>query len=170
MDIGEQVLKMIFLGSKGCGKTTIASILTGSYNFTTKDYKMTQGVDLFEKKFSMGDRAVNVLLVDTSGHPLYSWLVDQVSHETNAALIYCFDTTDRESFDALEKIVNNTAVKTGVVVGCKSDLSMRRAVPNHIAEQFAAKYHMNFVSTSTRISTAEMESLFHDVIGKYLDF
>lgn len=73
----------------------------------------TQGVDVFEKRFTMGDRYVDVLLVDTSGHQLYSWLVDRIC-DTDGIFVFCFDSTDKQSFDALERIVNNTTVKTGV--------------------------------------------------------
>uniref|UniRef100_A0A915BAF0 Uncharacterized protein n=1 Tax=Parascaris univalens TaxID=6257 RepID=A0A915BAF0_PARUN len=148
-------------GSQGCGKTTIANILTGSYNFSTREYKMTLGVDVFEKRFTMGDRYVDVLLVDTSGHQLYSWLVDRVC-DTDGIFVFCFDSTDKQSFDALERIVNNTTVKTGVVVGCKWDLTMRQVIPLDIAEQFAAHNNMQFISASA-VSISEISSLFYRI-------
>lgn len=160
------IRKIIFLGSVRVGKSTIVKILTGKYNFNTKDYEMTQGIELHDKTFVTDGHVVDTVLVDTAGHELYRWLVKAIC-DPNAFFVLCFDLINRDSLRAVETLMEGLEVRRGVLVGCKSDLASRHAVSLSAAKETAAKNNLELLITSTRMTTAEMESLFRDSIQDY---
>ncbi|VDN19006.1 unnamed protein product, partial [Gongylonema pulchrum] len=142
------VHNQLFLGTVRVGKSTVVKILAGKYNFTTKDYEMTQGIELHDKTFVIDGHTVDTVLVDTAGHELYYWLVRPIC-DPSAFFVLCFDLTNKDSFHAVEALTKELDIRKGALVGCKSDLVSRHVVSLAAAEELAAKNNLKLLLTST---------------------
>uniref|UniRef100_A0A915PL96 GTP-binding protein n=1 Tax=Setaria digitata TaxID=48799 RepID=A0A915PL96_9BILA len=129
------------------GKSTIIKILTGKYNFTNKDYEMTQGVELYDKTLESYGHTMDVVLVDTAGHQLYKWLLNSICDE-NAFYALCFDFTNKDSLGVLQAHFEQLKIKKSVLIGCKYDLQSRHTISLADAEEFATNNNLKLHLTS----------------------
>lgn len=67
---------------------------------------------MFEKTILIDGTSVNLLVIDTSGHNLYDWLIKEI-YDDKLHVILCFDMTNKESFDRIEKIIKEFSIKKG---------------------------------------------------------
>ncbi|MCP9266422.1 hypothetical protein DINM_021972 [Dirofilaria immitis] len=73
--------KNSIFGSNSSWQSTIVKILTQKFNFNSKDYEMTQGVELYDKALDVCGHTVDTVLIDTAGHELYKWIVRPICDE-----------------------------------------------------------------------------------------
>ncbi|CAG9539223.1 unnamed protein product [Cercopithifilaria johnstoni] len=155
-----------FSGAVRVGKSTIVKILTGKYNFDSKDYEMTQGIELYDKALEVCGHTVDTVLVDTAGHELYKWIVKPVCDE-NAFYALCFDLTDKDSLATLKAYLEELRIQKSVLIGCKCDLQSRHAISLSAAEEFAINNNLKLHLTSTMTTSTELEKLFYNSITDY---
>uniref|UniRef100_A0A1I7W2T6 Ras-related protein Rab-24 n=1 Tax=Loa loa TaxID=7209 RepID=A0A1I7W2T6_LOALO len=137
-----------FSGAIRVGKSTIVKILTRKYNFSSKDYEMTQGVELYDKALEVCGHTMDTVLVDTAGHELYKWIVKSVCDE-NAFYALCFDFTNKDSLDILKAYLEEMSIQKSVLIGCKFDLQSKHAISLSAAEEFAINNNLKLHLTST---------------------
>ncbi|KAK6110124.1 Ras family protein [Brugia pahangi] len=158
--------KIIFLGAVRVGKSTIVKILTRKFNFNSKDYQMTQGVELHDKALEVCGHTVDTVLVDTAGHELYKWVVKPVCDES-AFYALCFDLTNKDSLNILKAYLEELSIQKSVLIGCKFDLQSRHAISLSTAEEFAINNNLKLHLTSMMTTSTEMEELFYSSITDY---
>ncbi|KAM3727012.1 Intraflagellar transport protein [Dirofilaria immitis] len=160
------IQKIVFLGAIRVGKSTIVKILTQKFNFNSKDYEMTQGVELYDKALDVCGHTVDTVLIDTAGHELYKWIVRPICDE-NAFYALCFDLTNKDSLDIIKGYLEELNIQRSVLIGCKFDLQSRHAISLSAAEEFAVNNNLKLHLTSTRTTSTEMEELFYSSIMDY---
>ncbi|EFO26476.1 hypothetical protein LOAG_02012 [Loa loa] len=155
-----------FSGAIRVGKSTIVKILTRKYNFSSKDYEMTQGVELYDKALEVCGHTMDTVLVDTAGHELYKWIVKSVCDE-NAFYALCFDFTNKDSLDILKAYLEEMSIQKSVLIGCKFDLQSKHAISLSAAEEFAINNNLKLHLTSTMTTPTELEELLYNSIMHY---
>lgn len=102
---------------------------------------MTVGADATLKAFPVPDTdtSVELFVVDTGGHPIYSELAPKY-WKSSCAVVVVFDVSSKASFEAVPKwvkmfkdAVNDGRKVTGVLIGNKTDL--RATHPNCISTE-----------------------------------
>jgi Ras-related protein Rab-23 len=137
----DTTLKVIVVGDGQVGKTSM--ITRFAKGIFTNEYKKTIGVDFLEKKLfidSIGEE-VTFLLWDTAGQEEYD-AITRAYYKGAGACILAFSTTDRTSFDNIEKWYKKVTDECGniviVLVQNKVDL-MDNAVMEARDVEFIAK-------------------------------
>jgi Ras-related protein Rab-23 len=137
----DTTLKVIVVGDGQVGKTSM--ITRFAKGIFTNEYKKTIGVDFLEKKLfidSIGEE-VTFLLWDTAGQEEYD-AITRTYYKGAGACILAFSTTDRASFDHIEKWYQKVVDECGhiviVLVQNKVDL-MDDAVMDAREVEFLAK-------------------------------
>lgn len=98
----ETTVKVIVVGNGQVGKTSM--ITRFAKGIFTNEYKKTIGVDFLEKRMylsSIGEE-ITFLLYDTAGQEEYD-AITRAYYKGAGACILAFSTTDRASFEAIEK-------------------------------------------------------------------
>ena len=102
--------KVVFLGDMSVGKTSV--IARFMYNSFDKQ-EHTIGIDFLSKSMTLDDgRSVRLQLWDTAGQERYRSLISGYIRESNAAVVI-YDTTCRQSFDSIEKWVEDVRKMCG---------------------------------------------------------
>ncbi|VDP14879.1 unnamed protein product [Onchocerca flexuosa] len=142
-----------FSGAVRVGKSTIVKILTGKHNINSKNYEMTQGVEMYDKTLKIYGQTVDTVLVDTAGHELYKWIARPICDE-NAFYALCFDLTNKDSLGILKAYLEELNIQRSVLIGCKFDLQSRHAISLSTAEKFAINNNLklHLISTVTFIT------------------
>jgi GTPase SAR1 family protein len=159
----EYFIRCVMLGAENTGKHTL---INASFPGSVKPYPRTS-VDLFTKE--------KVQFKTTKKYHFWTRTLGETSETTEAiwktyykwanAFVFVYDTTNKESFEALENAVESVMRVVprekffGILVGTKSDLSQEKAVDSKLALDFKQKYNLNhFVETNSSIEkeTAQM--------------
>lgn len=127
---------------------------------------MTLGVELHQKTVQIPDssEAVELLLVDCSGRSLYQQLLTQVI--TPSAAIIAYDVTNPASLNSVAdwwKIAQQTAkpepLVTGILLACKSDLTIRRKVTQKSGHELARRLGLVYMESSAK-ENLQVEEIF----------
>lgn len=111
----DTTLKVIVVGDGQVGKTSM--ITRFAKGIFTNEYKKTIGVDFLEKTLfidSIGEE-VTFLLWDTAGQEEYD-AITRTYYKGAGACILAFSTTDRTSFDNVEKWYKKVTDECGNIV------------------------------------------------------
>jgi GTPase SAR1 family protein len=86
-----------------------------------KNYKKTVGVDFFQKRIELNeDTNVSLQLWDIDGTAISGKMLDTYVHDANA-IVYVFDITSQESFQALEYWMSEVALQTKIPAGSEKE-------------------------------------------------
>lgn len=170
----DYLLKIVVLGARGCGKTSIADsmVKTGRRD----EYVPTIGVDfrsysmLFRKK-----HRVKMHIWDTSGDPSFRQIIESYCSGVASALIV-FDVTNRDSFDNAYQRAADFRRSTNCrghkhpmfLVANKTDLSNRRVVSKEEGIQLADELGLRYMETSA-ISEMNTDELRELVVSRIFD-
>ncbi|PRP83550.1 small rab-related GTPase [Planoprotostelium fungivorum] len=161
----ETAVKVLVVGNGGVGKSSlIRKFCKGQF---TDQYKKTIGVDFLEKQQfvkSIGEN-VTMMVWDTAGE-VQSFRMDLKSSigqeefdagltsEGAGAAVLAFSTTDRDSFDTIEKWKGKVEAECGNIAMCliqnKVDLIDRSVMTTDEAEELAARLKLKFFRTSVK--------------------
>jgi len=156
-------LHVALLGDSTVGKTALCTALVSGN--AQKLYSMTLGAEHHVKSIRVPDTDVSIELhiVDTGGHPIYSKLRPQFAAGSQL-LCFVYDVTSRSSFQTVQLLLRE-ALNTfmiekipegrpdpnrpiGVLVANKSDLRDYSQVSVSEAQEFAIANGLAFFETS----------------------
>jgi len=157
--------KIVFLGDQGVGKTSI--IKRFIYDTFDESNAATIGVDLISKTVTLQSKTIRLNLWDTAGQEKFRCLIPGYIRDAGVAIIV-YDITKPESFDHVKSWVDEVkeARKEEVliaVIGCKSDLSDERQVPDSEGKKIAQEYNGLFKEVSAK-SGANIQEFFQDLV------
>jgi len=112
------------------------------------------GVDFKTKDIIVNDKKVKIQIWDTAGHERFRTITTSYYRGAHG-IVTVFDLTDRDSFDHIEKWLDeiNKYAKENVMrflIGNKSDLVDQRKVAYEEARALANKLNIYYVETSAK--------------------
>ncbi len=174
----EYVIKMVFLGQPGVGKTGIWMTYRDGKSLEEMGYTGTKngdrslpttiGVEFAASRIKIGDHRVLLMLHDTAGQERYASIsLSYVRGANGVVLVY--DVTDRSSYDKVHywyAHVQNRCIEGEeplvLLIGNKCDLAEHhRAVPTEEARAKAELLHYFFFETSAFKNTNVQEAINH---------
>jgi Ras-related protein Rab-23 len=166
----ETSLKIIVVGNGQVGKTSLATRY--AKGVMTDNYKKTIGTDFMEKDLILKGtgETVKLMLWDTAGQEMFSELTRQY-YRGAGAVIYVFSTTDRESFNEIERWRGKVQTECGdivsVLVQNKIDMlekaEMRPAEVEDLAKRISTKLYRVCVKDNIQV-----DDVFEYVADQYL--
>ncbi len=145
------ILKIVFLGDSGVGKTNIMSRFT--HNAFDINTRPTLGVDFGIKTVAIGSRIFKLQLWDTAGQERYKSFTTTYFNDA-VGLILVYDIADRNSFYNVESWIALALQSLDqedtqfMLLGNKLDLEDQRAVSVKEGMDLAARYKMFFMEVS----------------------
>ena len=145
------VIKIILVGDKGVGRTSIMrKYMEGAY-YLTYD---SQGIACsYSKELIIENHKIGVRLFDWEGRAFPFWVNDTYFRGADGAALV-FDLTNVKSLHSLERWVQRINKTRGkiplVVIGNKIDLIGARAVPSEKGEKSARKWGTRYFETSAK--------------------
>ncbi|GMF03974.1 hypothetical protein B5S31_g1145 [[Candida] boidinii] len=145
--------KIVFLGDQGVGKTSL--ITRFMYDTFDSHYAATIGIDFLSKTMYLDDKTIRLQLWDTAGQERFRSLIPSYIRDSNVAIIV-YDITNKESFQSVEKWINDVKDERGsnvilCLIGNKSDLIDKRVVSVEDGEILSKKLNCKiFIETSTK--------------------
>uniref|UniRef100_H2YAH0 Ras-related protein Rab-23 n=1 Tax=Ciona savignyi TaxID=51511 RepID=H2YAH0_CIOSA len=160
----EIAVKVVIVGNGAVGKSSM--IQRYCKGIFTKDYKKTIGVDFLEKQLNINEDDVRLMLWDTAGQEEFDSLTKSYYRGAQACVLV-FSTTDRDSFEAVEKWKSKIEEEVGpnipiALVQNKIDLLDNAVVEQNEAEGLAKRLKLRFYRTSVK------EDLNVEEVFKYL--
>ena len=144
--------KLVFLGQKSVGKTSLISrFLYDSFDST---YQATIGIDFLSKTMYLEDRTVRLALWNTSGQETFHSLISSYIRDSAAAVVV-YDITNANSFLQVNKFIEDMRAERGsdviiMLVGNKTDLQDKRQVSMEEGERKATELNVMFIETSAK--------------------
>eukprot|EP00040_Diaphanoeca_grandis_P004873 m.30445 g.30445 ORF g.30445 m.30445 type:complete len:236 (-) comp16286_c0_seq2:202-909(-) len=144
-------MKVLIVGNGAVGKSSmIRRYCKGEY---TNDYKKTIGVDFLEKKLSLNGEDLRLMIWDTAGQEEFD-AITKAYYRGAAGCVVAFSTTDRDSFDAVEKWISKVEAEVQsipmVLVQNKIDLVDQAVVTKEEADSKASSVQLRFYRTSVQ--------------------
>jgi small GTP-binding protein len=162
--------KLLLLGDSGVGKSSL--MLRFSDNQFKSTFINTIGVDFKIKNLVIKGKRVKVQIWDTAGQERFR-TITKTYYRGAQAYVLVYDITDRNSFDhikywlsEIQKHGNEFVPK--IIVGNKSDLEEKRAVPSDEGKKFADERSVSFMETSARDGN-NVQEMFMKLIEMWLD-
>jgi len=146
------LFKNIIIGDTAVGKSCL--LLQFTDNRFQPVHDLTIGVEFGARTITIDDKQIKLQIWDTAGQESFRSITRSYYRGAAGALLV-YDITRRDSFnhlaswleDARKHANENMAI---VLVGNKSDLERRRAVPFEEGEQFAREHSLLFIETSAK--------------------
>lgn len=157
MLLEEYVFKIVFLGDKNVGKTSLIRRYVHS-SFEGR-YTGTIGLNVSNKKIIVKQNGeeylVNIVIYDIEAEGSFEDLFSPFAQGSVAAM-FIFDVTRESTLESiddwttrLKKVINSTALKNAILIGNKIDLP--RSTTRKDAEAVSAKYNMiDYIETSAK--------------------
>ena len=169
------LLKIVFMGDSGVGKTNIMSRFN-SDTFSSNS-KPTIGMDFATKTVQIKNRIVRLQLWDTAGQERYLTFTSAYFKDAHGVILV-YDVTNRTSFNNIGQWLKSCREHTDrdktsvILIGNKIDLDATREVSEMEGRDYAEQHGIIFMETSALdnrggcIDTA-FYLLVSDVIPKY---
>ena len=164
--------RVVVAGEPTVGKTQVIHQYTKQH--FNHNYMMTQGCEYTLKEMQIPDQpytSVELHLIDIAGQNIFKEItIDLLCKANQVMLVY--DCTNPESFRLLRdwhdsiKQENNYKQLTGVVIGNKSDLEGKIAVPRDEGEAFAQSINFEFFEVSA-MQSRNIEKPFESLAKSY---
>ena len=171
----ETRIKIVLLGEAGVGKTSIIK------RFYEDDFceneETTYSSTFIEKELNINNQKAIIELWDTAGQEEFRSLT-KIFIKNSKIIILVYDVTSLETFDSLNywyEYLSKEAEQNLIlgVAGNKTDLIFEKnhmeEVPTETAKKFAEKINASFALVSARESNIEINTLFNELIKKYLE-
>lgn len=161
-------MKVLIVGNGAVGKSSmIQRYCKGVY---TDDYKKTIGVDFLERKISLMDEELRLMIWDTAGQEEFDAMT-KTYYRGAAACVVAFSTTDRDSFEAvgkwIEKVENECDRIPMVMVQNKVDLIDRAVMTVTEANDLAEAKRLKLYRTSVQ-DNKQVDDVFRYLAEEYL--
>jgi len=157
--------KVIMVGSGGVGKSALT--LQFMYDEFVEDYEPTKA-DSYRKKVVLDGEEVQIDILDTAGQEDYAAIRDNY-FRSGEGFLCVFSITEDESFQATQEFreqilrVKSDETIPFILVGNKSDLTDRRAVPIGNARAQADDWKVPYVETSAK-TRENVDKVFFDLM------
>jgi len=157
--------KVIMVGSGGVGKSALT--LQFMYDEFVEDYEPTKA-DSYRKKVVLDGEEVQIDILDTAGQEDYAAIRDNY-FRSGEGFLCVFSITEDESFQATQEFREQILRVKGdetipfILVGNKSDLTDRRAVPVANARTQAEDWKVPYVETSAK-TRENVDKVFFDLM------
>lgn len=164
------VIKLIFLGNSGVGKSNIINRIA-HFDFDLNK-KPTIGIDYYMIKIVYNDKTYKVQLWDTAGQERFLSIVRSYYYNIDGAVIV-YDITNYKSFKYinywLDEIKNNCNKDVPVLIlGNKSDLDVIREVSIDEATKYANDNNLKFIEVSA-LENLNIDKIYDLLIKQILD-
>ena len=166
----EIVMKINSIGSYRVGKTSlIRRYAEGQFS---SDYLPTLGVDVTVKRFKLNNEQIRLVMMDTAGQEQFGRLRNTY-YQGSLGCIAVYDVTRRESFEDLDRWIDNFRNVTGqdssiVIVGNKIDLTELRTVSTDEGKKYAKKNGFPFYESSAKIGGDIIPEIYRKLVGEIL--
>eukprot|EP01137_Pigoraptor_chileana_P000442 Opistho-2@36651 len=164
----EIALKVLIVGNGGIGKSSL--IQRYCKGIFTKDYKKTIGVDFLEKQLDHDGENVRLMLWDTAGQEEFDAITKAYYKDAHACVL-AFSTTDRDSFEAVEKWKKKVEAECGkipmVLIQNKIDLIDQAVMEPNEAEGLAKRIGVRFYRISVK-DNLKVDDVFEYLVTTYL--
>mmetsp|Transcript_31011 Transcript_31011/g.30556 ORF Transcript_31011/g.30556 Transcript_31011/m.30556 type:complete len:205 (-) Transcript_31011:52-666(-) len=171
MELGAQKLQIIILGDGAVGKTSILKMYAeGKY---TSSHITTIGLDYIATKYESPEgKSIDVKIWDTAGQERFKTITYSFYKRAQGVLI-AFDVTNRESFENVKNWIDsieNYAKKDiqKVLIGNKIDLTEKRKISNHEAQNLADEHDIPYFETSAKLDK-NVSEVMQFIMGKVYD-
>lgn len=157
--------KVVLLGDVAVGKTS----LLNRYVYTTFSdaYQASIGMDFLSKSVTLGSQSIKLRVWDTAGQEKFRSLIPAYVRDAAAAVLV-YDTTERSTFDSIQKWADELPNKGQVVLALaanKVDLEARRTVTDDEGEARAAELNAMYFPVSAAKGT-NVEAMFTEIATK----
>merc|ERR1711860_394093 len=159
--------KVIMVGSGGVGKSALT--LQFMYDEFVEDYEPTKA-DSYRKKVVLDGEEVQIDILDTAGQEDYAAIRDNY-FRSGEGFLCVFSITEDDSFQATQEFREQILRVKGddtipfILVGNKSDLTDRRAVPIQNARAQSDDWKVPYVETSAK-TRENVDKVFFDLMRK----
>jgi len=165
--IGKYKYKIVFLGNQSVGKTSI--IHRFIYDSFDEAYQATIGIDFMSQKMYVEDKIIILNLWDTAGQERFKSLIPSYIKDSAVAIV-CYDVTSRESFQSIDKWIEDARALRDddvllILAGNKSDMSERRQVSIEEGQEYAQRMNLLFFETSAKTGQ-NIKTLFNELAKK----
>ena len=147
-------LSILLLGNSDTGKTSL--LMKYVKNQYKESYISTVGLDTFVKELKINDEDVRLHLMDTSGQERFKSLAQSYYNKVDG-IIFVFDVTNRESFDAIKYWLKDALSYNKeiiyVIVGNKIDLTNIRVVDENDMKGKLIFKDIKYFETSAKENT-----------------
>lgn len=121
------------------------------------------------QKMFVEDRIIILNLWDTAGQERFKSLIPSYIKDSAVALV-CYDVTNRESFESVEKWIEDARDLRDddvllILCGNKADLGEHRQVSSEQGKEYAEKMGLMFFETSAKTG-ANIKYLFNELAKK----
>jgi small GTP-binding protein len=159
------LVKCLVVGESGVGKTAMMNRYTDdTFN---EYYSSTIGVDFKIKTTTIADKKIKFQIWDTAGQERFRTITSSYYRGAHC-IILCFDTTERETFDALDSwfvMIERFASDKCKIILCGTKIDRReRQVEEKEAKNYAIQKGVDYIETSSK-SNVNIETMFN-LIGK----
>ena len=166
-NVGKYKYKIVFLGNQSVGKTSI--IHRFIYDSFDDSYQATIGIDFMSQKMYVEDKIIILNLWDTAGQERFKSLIPSYIKDSAVAIV-CYDVTSRESFQSIDKWIEDARALRDddvllILAGNKSDMSERRQVSIEEGQEYAQRMNLLFFETSAKTGQ-NIKTLFNELAKK----
>ena len=166
-NVGKLKFKIVFLGDQSVGKTSM--IHRFIYDQFDESYQATIGIDFMTQKMYVEDKIIILNLWDTAGQERFKSLIPSYIKDSAVAIV-CYDITSRDSFEHVEKWIEDArALREDdvllILAGNKADLNEKRQVSTEEGQEFADKLNLLFFETSAKTGS-NIKTLFNELAKK----
>ncbi|CAF1483563.1 unnamed protein product [Rotaria sordida] len=148
----DYLFKILIIGDSGVGKSAILQRFTQN-NFSS-EYFVTVGVDFRIRTVNVDSKRCKLQVWDTAGQDRFKCVASSFYRGAHGVII-CFDITNRESFDHVDKwleevkrhCVNQPPV---YLVGTKSDLQSQRVISYSTIKTYTDTKSLSYIETSSK--------------------
>jgi len=160
--------KLVVTGESTTGKTSIVQQFINAGTGFPKNYSMTLGVDVLTRTINIPDSsdAVELIIIDCSGKTINNDILSKVC-EGCSLILSVFDVTREESLTGAKTWIETVrswsglASQPGVIIGNKTDLTERRAVPAKLGLDLATSLKMQYLECSAKDNQGVEEAFFY---------
>ena len=165
--VGKYKYKIVFLGNQSVGKTSI--IHRFIYDSFDEAYQATIGIDFMSQKMYVEDKIIILNLWDTAGQERFKSLIPSYIKDSAVAIV-CYDVTSRESFQSIDKWIEDARALRDddvllILAGNKSDMGDRRQVSFEEGQEYANRMNLLFFETSAKTGQ-NIKTLFNELAKK----
>ncbi|CAF1442262.1 unnamed protein product [Rotaria sp. Silwood1] len=159
----DYLFKILIIGDSGVEKTAILKRFAQSY--FSSEYFVTVGVDFQIRTVNVDSKRCKLQVWDTAGQDRFKCITSSFYRGSHGVII-CFDITNRESFDNVDKWLGEVKRHCGdqppvYLVGTKSDLQSQRVIPYSTIKTYTDTKNLSYIETSSKTSE-NVENCFID--------